>query len=102
MVAKGQMQCIVMKQSRCIAETLTNLVATFESADKTDAHSHYNASTWVEFHRLLIATLLAYGRALCALKEAKTRQARGSIVDLWCPTLRDSVFANALPAHADM
>ena len=31
----------------------------------------YNAATCVEFHHLLLATLLAYGKGLCALSKAR-------------------------------
>ena len=74
LVADERIGHYIMKPSRrseWVSETFTNLVTAFRSAGKTDDHSHYNASTCVEFHRLLIATLLVYGRALCALKVAK-------------------------------
>jgi hypothetical protein len=52
---------------------LTNLLATFAKSEIADAtpqpHSlMYNATTCVEFHRLLLAALLAYGKALCELQ----------------------------------
>jgi hypothetical protein len=66
MVEKGQMASVIME--RCgrpefRSEQLTNLVASFRVG------GIYDETTCVEFHRLLLATLLAYGHALIALKE---------------------------------
>jgi hypothetical protein len=57
------------------SEQFTNLVAAFSKLNDPDAselHGYiYDTTTCVEFHRLLLATLLAYGHTLCALKNAE-------------------------------
>jgi hypothetical protein len=66
---KGQMASVIMK-----SEQLTNLAASFKGGDGV-----YDETTCIEFHRLLVATLLAYGRALFTL--SKHQEGSGNIVE---------------------
>jgi hypothetical protein len=64
MVEKGQMASVIMErcgQPEWRSERLNNLVASFREGGV------YNENTSIEFQRLLVATLLAYGHALIAL-----------------------------------
>ena len=79
MVRDGRMQKEVMM--RCgrpewYSEPLTNLVAMFEAPDSPQHDHHYGPATCVEFQRLLVATLLSYGQALCKFGRNETPEAR--------------------------
>ena len=75
------MESAIMKEcedSNC-RSTLTNLVATCESRESNSTRLHasmYNAATCVEFHQLLLAALLAYGKGLCALNTARNKSVK--------------------------
>ena len=75
------MESAIMKEcenSNC-RSTLTNLVATFELRESNSTRLHvsmYNAATCVEFHQLLLAALLAYGKGLCALNTARNESVK--------------------------
>ena len=78
MVESGMMERFVLGpcgRPEWRSEQFTNLVAAFSKLKEPDAsklHGHmYDTTTCVEFHRLLLATLLAYGHTLCALKNAE-------------------------------
>lgn len=74
MVRSGQMEKAIMEEcgrSDCHS-AFTNLVATFESLQLNPSQTHdamYNIDTCVEFHWLLLATLLTYGKGLCVLSK---------------------------------
>jgi hypothetical protein len=64
MVDKGQLAGIIMEECgkpEWRSERLNNLVSSFREGGV------YNENTCIEFQRLLVATLLAYGHALIAL-----------------------------------
>jgi hypothetical protein len=78
---KGEIDSVIM--SKCgrpelFSERLTNLVAAFKepplplAEEQTDGLDVYNWGTCSEFHKLLLATLLAYGRALDELGKLDT------------------------------
>ena len=76
MVDRGAMESMIMKacgKPSWSSERLTNLVAVFEQLTEPDApeqHGYmYGPTTCIEFHRLLLATLLAFGNALSALND---------------------------------
>ena len=76
MVDLGAMESMIMKACGKLSwssERLTNLVAMFEQLTEAGApeqHDYmYGPTTCVEFHRLLLATLLAFGNALSALNN---------------------------------
>jgi hypothetical protein len=78
MVKNGAMERFILGpcgRSEWRSEQFTNLVAAFSKLKEPDAselHGHmYDTTTCVEFHRLLLAILLAYGHTLCALKNAE-------------------------------
>jgi hypothetical protein len=73
MQERGQIDSIIM--SKCgrpelFSEQLTNIIAAFKEMQEPSAEARrdglevYNEETCWEFHKLLLATLLAYGRAL--------------------------------------
>jgi hypothetical protein len=73
MAAKGQIGSLIMEpcgRSEWRSERLTNLLSTFAQLKHQTPQHHemYNLNTCVEFHRLLLATLLAYGKALATLR----------------------------------
>lgn len=65
MVGNGLMASVIMDPSRkpWDQQLLTDLATLFENG------GDYNKTTCADFHRLLVATLLAYGHALIALCE---------------------------------
>jgi hypothetical protein len=78
---KGQINSVIM--SKCgrpelFSERLTNMVAAFRELQELSAEAQrdrlkvYNQETCWEFHKLLLATLLAYGRALNELGKLDT------------------------------
>ena len=76
MANKGQIRSLIMEpcgRPEWRSERLTNLLSTFTQLKHQTAQHHemYNLNTCVEFHRLLVATLLAYGRALSTLRDKK-------------------------------
>ena len=79
MVESGKMEKYILgpcRRSEWRSEQFTNLVAAFSKLKEPDApelHDYmYDVTTRVEFHRLLLATLLAYGHTLCTLKNAES------------------------------
>jgi hypothetical protein len=73
---KDQIRSLIMEpcgKSEWRSERLTNLLSTFTQLEHQDPQHHemYNLNTCVEFHRLLVATLLAYGKALSTLRDNK-------------------------------
>ncbi|KIM74963.1 hypothetical protein PILCRDRAFT_14027 [Piloderma croceum F 1598] len=76
MVKRGVMESMIMKacgKPSWSSEQLTNLVAMFTQLKEPGTpqqHDYmYGPTTCIEFHRLLLATLLAFGKALFALKD---------------------------------
>jgi len=71
---QGRMASFIMEpcgRPQWRSERLDNLVATFRSAMHSARHQDmYNSNTCIEFHRLLVATLLSYGKALSTLHTA--------------------------------
>jgi hypothetical protein len=78
---KGEIDSVIM--SKCgrpelFSERLTNMIATFRELQEPSAEGRrdglevYNWETCWEFHKLLLATLLAYGRALDELGKLDT------------------------------
>jgi hypothetical protein len=92
MVKNGAMERFILGpcgRSEWHSEQFTNLVAAFSKLKEPDAselHGHmYDTTTCVKFHRLLLATLLAYGHTLCALKNAEgTVDLVGLCKQVWC------------------
>ena len=73
---KDQVRSLIMEpcgKSEWRSERLTNLLSTFTQLEHQTSQHHemYNLNTCVEFHRLLVATLLAYGIALSTLRDNK-------------------------------
>jgi len=67
---------------------LPHLVAGFKEGLKTKKRTSYNECTFFEFHQLLIATLVGYGRASKELEQAHRAvgQAREKLGDENVPT----------------
>jgi hypothetical protein len=109
MVESGRMERFILGpcgRSEWRSEQFTNLVAAFSKLKEPDAselHSHmYGTTTCVEFHRLLLATLLAYGHALCALKNAEgTADLVQLCQQVWCCSrlLREMAASLMLRQH---
>lgn len=78
MVRDGKMESVIMLPSGHPEWDLTPLITSFGRMNQ-DAPQHEDSGTYdvticFEFHRLLIATLLAYGRALKSVKEGKSME----------------------------
>ena len=76
MADKGQIGSLIMEPCRRFewhSEWLINLLSTFTQLNHQTIQHHemYNLNTCVEFHRLLVATLFAYGKALSTLRDKK-------------------------------
>src|SRR5882762_931034 len=76
MADKGQIRSLIMEpcgRPEWHSERLTNLLSTFTQLKHQTPQHHemYNVNTCIEFHRLLLATLLAYGKALSTLRLNK-------------------------------
>jgi hypothetical protein len=107
-VKAGMMRNVIMEKCgrpEWRSEKLTNLVATFKqlggSGTPIQHDQMYNATTCIEFHRLLLATLLAYGHTLCALMVPGNRKQKYLQVWFCGGLLREIASSLMLRQHLD-
>ncbi|KIM81780.1 hypothetical protein PILCRDRAFT_489866 [Piloderma croceum F 1598] len=78
MVRDGTMGSVIMGPSGYSERSLAHLVASYSNivtprqvVPSQDDNGGYDITTCTEFHQLLVATLLTYGKVLCALPDAR-------------------------------
>jgi hypothetical protein len=87
MVRDGTMGSVIMGPNGSSERNLTHLVASFSNiitpqqvVPSQDDNGGYDITTCTEFHQLLVATLLTYGKVLCALPNAHGKSTVGDFV----------------------